>query len=82
MIMASTLVFDMADPGIKTLVDGWADNTEYTATVVVRTGTAPQRNVSEVVSFEPMETEAEEEPAEEIPAKPAPKAKPEVSVKY
>lgn len=79
--MASSIIFDMADPGIKTLVDGWADNTEYTATVVVRTGTVPQRNVSEVVSFEPMETE-EEEPTEEIAAKPAPKAKPEVSVKY
>jgi hypothetical protein len=55
------MVFDMADPGVKKMVEGWADNTEYEATVVIKTGAGPQRNVAEVTSFEP-------ETAEETPS--------------
>lgn len=74
--MPSTMVFDMSDEGVKAMVDGWADNTEYTATVTVKTGAGPQRNVAEVTSFTPDEEmaeapEAEEEVVEEAPAKPA-----------
>lgn len=61
--MPSTMVFDMADSGVKQMVDGWEDNTEYTATVRVKTGAGPQRNVSEVLEFTPDEGAAE--PAEE-----------------
>lgn len=71
--MASSLIFDMADPGIKKLVDGWADNTEYAAMVTVRAGAGPQRNVAEVTSFEPDEM-MDEEPVEEVAA-PAPEPK-------
>lgn len=55
------------------MVDGWADNTEYTATITVKTGAGPQRNVAEVTSFTP-DDEMMEEP-EEAPAKPAKAAK-------
>lgn len=71
--MASSLIFDMSDPGVKEIVDGWADSTEYTATVTVKTGVGPQRNVAEVTSFTPdeeMEAAPEAEP-EAAPAKPA-----------
>lgn len=78
--MASTMVFDMADPGVKKMVDGWADNTEYEALVTVRTGAGPQRNVSEVTSFEPQEEAAVEEAETAPPTRP--KGKPEVSVEY
>jgi hypothetical protein len=54
------MVFDMADEGVKAMVDGWADNTEYTATVTVKTGAGPQRNVAEVTSFTPDEQIVEE----------------------
>lgn len=76
--MASSLIFDMADDGVKAMVDGWADNTEYTATVTVKTGAGPQRNVAEVTSFTPDEVIDEEPVAEpEAPAKPA-KAAPKI----
>lgn len=55
--MASTLIFDMADPGVKKMVEGWADNMEYEATILVRTGEGEKRNVAEVISFEPEEME-------------------------
>lgn len=67
------MVFDMADEGVKAMVDGWADSTEYTATVTIKTGAGPQRNVAEVVNFTPddeMEEAPEAEPVE-APAKPA-----------
>lgn len=54
----------MADPGVKAMIDGWADNTEYTATVTVKTGAGPQRNVAEVTSFQ-SDDDAEEEKPEE-----------------
>lgn len=66
--MPSTMVFDRSDPGVKKMVDGWADNTEYEAAVKIRTGAGPQRNVAEVIEFIPEdaeespETETEEEP--------------------
>lgn len=66
--MASTVVFDMADPGIKSTVEGWADNTEYEVTMKVRTGSGAQRNVAEVVEMESDETASEtpeETPEEE-----------------
>lgn len=70
--MPSTMVFDMSDEGVKAMVDGWADNTEYEATVVVKTGAGPQRNVAEVTSFTP--EEMEETPDEDMePAAPAAK---------
>jgi len=79
------MVFDLSDPGVKKMVDSWADNTEYEATVTVRTGAGPQRNVAEVTSFQPEEGMEESEP-EEPSAKPAPskppKAKPAVNVEY
>lgn len=53
------------------MVDGWADNTEYTATVTVKTGAGPQRNVAEVTSFTPDEEMAEAPEPEKAPAKPA-----------
>lgn len=55
--MASTIIFDLSDEGVKEMVDGWEDNTEYEATVVIKTGAGPQRNVAEVTSFTPEETE-------------------------
>jgi hypothetical protein len=77
----------MADPGVKKMVDGWADSTEYELTVKVNTGVGPKRNVAEVTSAEvegseetpdtdpeaePAETEAPEAEAEMKPAsKPA-----------
>lgn len=77
------MVFDMADPGVKKMVDGWADNTEYEALVTVRTGSGPQRNVSEVTSFEPQEMLEEEETAAPSTAPPAkPKGKPEAGAGY
>lgn len=66
------MIFDQSDEGVKAMVDGWEDNTEYTATVTVRTGAGPQRNVAEVTSFTPDEIIEEEPVAEpEAPAKPA-----------
>lgn len=64
--MASTLTFDMKDPETKALVDGWADNSDYTVTLTVRTGTGPRRNVATVVGpIEETEAEVEEEVVEE-----------------
>lgn len=60
--MASTVTLDMADPQMKQLVDGWADNTEYPVMMTVRTGAGPKRNQLEVVG--PV-VEEEAEPAEE-----------------
>jgi hypothetical protein len=82
------MVFDMSDPGVKAMVDGWDDNTEYMAMVKVKTGAGPQRNVSEVTSFEPHDMEMMEEKMEDkmegnsAPMGKTAKAKPEVSVKY
>lgn len=67
--MPSTIVFDQSDEGVKSMVDGWADSTEYTATITVKTGVGPQRNVAEVTSFTPDEAAAEA--PEAAPAKPA-----------
>ena len=52
------------------MVDGWADNTEYEATIIVKTGAGPQRNVAEVTSFTP--EDMEETPDEDM--EPAPEA--------
>lgn len=75
------MVFDMADPGVKEMVDGWADNTEYEATVVIKTGAGPQRNVAEVTSFEPEATEetpdTDTEPEEEMSGMPVAEEAPE-----
>lgn len=89
--MASTIVFDMADPGVKKMVDGWADNTEYELTVKVKTGAGPKRNVADVTSAEvegaeeAPETETETEPAEaeepESEDEMKPMAKPSVTIK-
>jgi len=77
--MASTLTLDTSEPDTKSLVDGWKDSTEYTLTVVIRTGTGDARNActvlevieeSESIPEEEAETEAE---VEEAPAY-APKA--------
>ncbi len=73
--MPSQIIFDMADPGVKATVDGWADNTEYEVTMTVRTGTGPNRNVSEVVGMETEEVMDGEEEVEEVAEEsPAPKA--------
>lgn len=50
--MTSTLVLNMADPGVKSMVDGWADNTEYELTVKVKTGAGESRNVAVVTAIE------------------------------
>lgn len=63
--MASTLNLDMADPATKQLVDGWADNTEYTVTMTVKTGAGAQRHVATVVG--PVEAEEPEPVEEEAP---------------
>ncbi len=84
LIMASQVIFDMADPGVKATVDGWADNTEYEVTMTVRTGTGPNRNVSEVVSMDAEATEPEvgtEEVAEEAPAPKSEKSIPPIPYK-
>jgi hypothetical protein len=73
--MASTIIFDLSDEGVKEMVDGWEDNTEYEATVIVKTGAGPQRNVAEVTSFTPEETE--ETPDQDV--EPAPVASGETS---
>lgn len=67
--MPSTMVFDMSDPGVKKMVDGWADNTEYEAKVKFRTGEGATRNVSEVVELEPEASEEAEESEPEMPMK-------------
>lgn len=85
--MPSTMVLNMADPGVKKIVDGWADNTEYEATVKIRTGAGPQRNVAEVIEFIPEdaeespETETEEEPMS-MKGKTPMKGKMGIKVKY
>jgi hypothetical protein len=63
--MASTVTLDMADPATKALVDGWADNTEYTVTMTVRTGAGAKRNQLEVVG--PVEETEPEPEVEEAP---------------
>ena len=78
--MASTMVYDMSDPGVKKMVDGWADNTEYTGTVTIKTGAGPQRNVCEVTGFEPDEALEETEPLEQSEKKP--RGGPKVRVEY
>ena len=50
----ATVKLDMRDPETKAIVEGWADDTEYT----IRTGTGPSRAIAEVV-------EAPEETGEE-----------------
>lgn len=66
--MASTLTLDKSDPDVKKLVDGWADDTEYTVTMTIRTGAGDKRNVATVESVEEQEPEAPDdetaEPAE------------------
>lgn len=73
----TTIVFDMADPDIKALIDGWADDTEYTVTLKVRTGAGENRNVASVIDVqaEEMESEEVEEVAEAPEEKPAKKEK-------
>lgn len=80
----------MSDPGVKKMVDGWADSTEYELTVKVKTGVAPNRNVTQVTdavdesSEEAPETETETTPEAEAPKaeeKPEPMAKPSVTIK-
>jgi hypothetical protein len=77
----------MADPGVKKMVDGWADSTEYELTVKVKTGVGPKRNVAEVTSAEVEASEetpeTESEPVAEVAAeeKPEPMAKPSVTIK-
>lgn len=65
----------MADSGVKKMVDGWADSTEYELTVKVKTGVGPKRNVAEVTSAE---VEASEEtPDTDMEAEPAETEAPE-----
>ena len=80
----------MADSGVKAMVDGWKDSTEYELTVKVKTGVGPKRNVAEVTSVEvegadeAPETETETTPEAEAPEaeeKPEPMAKPSVTIK-
>lgn len=41
----ATVKLDMRDPDTKAVVNGWADDTEYT----IRTGSGPNRAIAEVV---------------------------------
>jgi hypothetical protein len=71
----------MADPGVKKMVDGWADSTEYELTVKVKTGVGPKRNVADVTSAE-VEGTDEETPETETETEPATaEAEPEEAMK-
>lgn len=72
--MASIVTLDMADPATKQLVDGWADNTEYTVTMTVRTGAGAKRNQLEVVGPVEETEAAPVEPEEPIEENPGPAA--------
>ena len=60
--MASTLTFDTSEPDTKALVDGWADDTEYTVTVRLKTGSGEARNAATVLE---LTDESETAPVEE-----------------
>lgn len=60
----ATVKFDMRDPETKKVVDGWADDTEYT----IRTGIGRDRAMATVIEPEAEEAELPEEEA--IPASP------------
>jgi len=66
--MASIVSFDVADPSIKEMIAGWADNTDYTVVLTVRTGAGNQRNIARIVGpveeQEMEETEEQEEAGE------------------
>jgi hypothetical protein len=68
--MPSTVDFDMKDPDIKSLVDGWADNREYSVTMTVRTGSGKQRNKCEVLDVEEEGGAEESAPDEESDTEP------------
>lgn len=63
--MASQLTLDTKDPDVKAMVDGWADNREYTITLTVRSGAGNSRNVCEVLDVEEESAEEVEAPEEE-----------------
>jgi hypothetical protein len=70
--MASTLTFDTSEPDTKALVDSWADSTEYTVTVRLKTGSGEARNAATVLEVtdegESAPVEEEEVIEEEAPA--------------
>jgi hypothetical protein len=68
--MASTLTFDTSEPDTKALIDGWADDTEYTVTVRLKTGSGEARNAATVleVTDEGETIPEEEQEAEEVAA--------------
>lgn len=63
-----TVKFDMSDPETKAVVDGWADNTEYT----IRTGEGATRFIAEVLDEEMDEENVAEDVEEAGP--PGPRA--------
>lgn len=67
----TTIVFDMSDPSVQEMVNAWADDTEYTLEIKVKTGAGDSRNVGTVVEAtetgEEMEPVGEEEDVEEEP---------------
>ena len=65
----ATVKFDMRDPETKAVVEGWADNTEYT----ILTGAGPARSIAQVVDTA-VEEEPIEEPGEEVVPPPGPAA--------
>lgn len=68
--MPTQVIFDMTEPDTQTMIDGWADNTEYTVTVRLKTGAGENRNVAQALevideseSIPEEEAEVEEAPA-------------------
>jgi len=80
--MPTQVIFDMTEPDTKALIDGWADNTEYTVSIRLKTGAGENRNVAQALEVTDESAGEESEPAPvEEPAAP-PTAKPVAEPAY
>jgi len=81
--MASSLTLDRSDPGVDELVSQWKDGGTYTVELTItQTKSSPNTAIYDVTGITDMGAPEDEAPAKEPAAKPAAKAKPELSVKY
>lgn len=62
--MPTQVIFDMTEPDTKSLIDSWADNTEYEVTITLKTGAGENRHVAQAI--EVTETGAEVAPVEAV----------------
>jgi len=70
--MPTQVIFDMTEPDTKSLIDSWADNTEYTVSIVLKTGAGQNRHVAQALEVIDESADVEEEVEEAAPPPAAP----------